>query len=321
MDRGRVLAATGALPLALVVIFAGLAQALPESILWVNGVKHLLLAGARLLPLLWFPWALWALRQGAWRPALVGATLAFVGGGLPPVDEVEGPGLVVVSANVQAFIENEPALEAALATFNADVLVTIEKRGQQVAGMRRVADNYDRPMPRTSHGLAVYCRDGVDCDAEITGELGAKGCTQPMALARVNQGALCLVGIHVPPPVPLCATGARPYIQHIVEAVEDGRLTSDLGPCRAGDPALIMGDLNAVRGSDPHKALLAQGLSDPLLWRGIWATTWPSGGRWPNLPLLQIDHALVGDLTVEGVRVHRVPDSDHKALRLRVRPG
>lgn len=321
MDRSRVLVATGALPLVLTVLLGGFAQALPESVLWVNGVKHLLLAAARLAPLLWVPWALFAARQGAWPGAIVGAVLAFVGGGLPPLDDADGPGLVIVAANVQAFIEDVPELEAALATFDADVLVTIEKRGEQIAGMRRVADNYSRPIPRTSHGFAVYCRDGVDCDAEITEEIGPKGCSQPMALVRVNQGALCLVGVHVPPPVPLCAEGAPPYVAHVAEAITDGRLGHDLGPCRAGDPALVMGDLNAVRGSEPHKALLARGLVDPLRWRGIWATSWPSGGRWPNLPLLQIDHAFVGALTVEGARLHRVPDSDHKALRLRVRPG
>ncbi|MBK9649682.1 MAG: hypothetical protein IPO67_31780 [Deltaproteobacteria bacterium] len=118
--------ATGALPLVLTVLLAGVAQAFPEPILWVNGVKHLLLAAARLAPLLWLPWAVWAARQGAWPGAIVAALLALVGGGLPPIDDADGPGWDRLRERA-GLVEDVPALEAALATFDADVLVTIEE--------------------------------------------------------------------------------------------------------------------------------------------------------------------------------------------------
>ncbi|MCB9762377.1 MAG: hypothetical protein H6739_21450 [Alphaproteobacteria bacterium] len=315
----RRIAALGFLPLMAVVCAGGLAQALPEDVLWLNAAKATLLSLARVFPLAWVLWAMFTARRTG--RLLAPAAVALVGlalAGVPPLlDPVEGPGLVIVAANVQAYAEAPEALEAALAALDADVVLTHERRGEAIAGMKRVADNYARKLPRPSHGAAAYCREGLRCEARVTGHIGPEGCAMPLAQVRVD-GSLCALGIHAPPPVPICAKGLHPYLEHVAARVEAGRLTEDWGPCRADDPVLAIGDFNYVPGSRALRTLTARGLRDAARLQGLFAASWPAGGGWPNLPLFRLDHALVGDLEAGGVRYLRLPDSDHKAVRLRV---
>lgn len=306
-------------PLLVLLLGALLAALLPEDVLWVNAAKAVLLTALRWVPLGWGVWAVWALRRGAPRlPALALGLGGLALTGLPPLDRAEGEGLVLVSANVQAYADGAERLEQALSALGPDVVLTIEQRGERLPGMRRVVHNYDRDLPRPSHGAAMYCREGLDCVGWISGELGPPGCSMPLGLLRVDQ-RFCVVSMHAPPPVPLCAEGLHPYLEGLAGHLQEGRVAEAWGPCAAGDPALVLGDLNYVPGSQAYRTLRARGLSDPLLARGVWAASWPAGGGWWDLPFFRLDHALVGALEVEGVRLHRLPDSDHKAIRLRVR--
>ncbi|MCB9795781.1 MAG: endonuclease/exonuclease/phosphatase family protein [Alphaproteobacteria bacterium] len=324
------------LPLILLASLGGVAAALPEDILWLNAGKATLLSVARLVPLAWLGWAWVALRARSWLEA--GAAVALVVGGVgvpawPGARELEPdePALVVLAANAQAYADGAEAFEADLAAQGAQLILTHEMRGAQVAGMRRVADNYERPLPRPSHGAAVYCAEGRACWAEITGHVGPEGCAMPVALARVGaQGAqlrsdaalrapFCAIGVHAPPPVPICAEGLQPYVEEIARHVSDGRLVAAWGPCPVGDPVVVTGDFNYVPGTQVFRTLEASGLRDPAWYRGLWAASWPAGGGWPDLPLFRLDHVLAGDLEVSEVRWVRLSGSDHKAVRFLVR--
>lgn len=304
------------LPALAILCVGGLGAALPEHVLWVNALKSGLLSLARWLVLGWLPVGFWLWRQEARRMGALCVAGSLALAGLPPLDSAEGPGLRVLSANVQAYSGEAATLEQAIAAQQVDLVFTFERRAEQVPGMQRVADNHDRPMPRPSHGSAVFCRPELGCVAEITEEFGVEGCSMPVSVARVS--GICLLGVHVPPPVPLCAGGAAPYVAELTRHIAGGRMSEGWRVCAAGDPVVVVGDLNGVPGGDSHRAFLQRGLRDMLLWRGLWAMSWPAGGGWPNLPFFRIDHLFAGDLAVEGVRQLRLPGTDHKATRFRV---
>jgi endonuclease/exonuclease/phosphatase (EEP) superfamily protein YafD len=181
--------------------------------------------------------------------------------------------------------------------------------------MERVADNFDEDLPKPSHGAAVFCRDPGACEALISPEFGAESCGMPMALLRLK-ASLCVVGVHVPPPVPVCATGVRPYVREIHSHIRDGRIVENWGPCRAGDPVLVAGDFNAVPGSWTLRTLADAGLEAGWDLRGVWGSTWPAGGGWPDFPVLRLDHALSGEVEVHSLGLRNLPGADHKALEL-----
>jgi len=229
-----------------------------------------------------------------------------------------GDGYLIVSANVQAYASGQGALEKALSKERADVVLAIEKRAEEIDGMTRVVDNFDRDLPKPSHGMAFFCRHDLECAGWVSPEIGVEGCSMPVALLRLEQ-KICVVGVHVPPPVPICATGVRAYISWLAERIEDGRMATREGAWEIGDPVLAIGDFNATPVSWTVKRMLAQGLRDPLFHRGIYAATWPAGGGWPNLPFFRLDHVFPGALSVTGVQTFRLPQSDHKALRVWVK--
>lgn len=308
------------LPLIAILGSGGLAGVLPEDVLWLSAVRSVLLTLPRWLVLAWVPWgAWWAWKDKRW---LCGAwaLASLLAAGIPPWLPGDDEALLLVAANVQAYSDEVKPLEEALGKLEADVIITVEKRGAKIAGMKRVADNYERDLPRTSHGSAVFCKKGHLCRAEITEEYGRlPGCGMPIALVRVN-AAMCVVGLHAPPPAPVCAAGLVPYTEEVASHIEDGRIAEDWGPCQESDPVVVMGDLNYVPASRVHRLLRERGLSDEAAIHGIWASSWPAGGGWPNFPFFRLDQVLAGEVEVSGIRFFRLPDADHRAVSARVRP-
>jgi hypothetical protein len=256
-----------------------------------------------------------------WGPALLSYLLVL---GPPPLGEAPEGGFVLVSANLDAFSEGPPGAAQALAALGADVVITIERRVEEIEGLRRVADNHRVPMRRPSHGTAIFCRPGLSCEAAISPEFGSESFTMPLGLLRVpvpraSGGSLpaCVLGLHAPPPAPLDPSGLLPYVGRVAEAVVDGRMARQWGPCLAGDPVLAMGDFNHVPGTPANRLLLAAGLRHGERGRAPWRASWPAGGGWPNLPVFELDQAMAGpDLQIRSVRRSRIPGADHKALRI-----
>ena len=134
-----------------------------------SALEAVLLGGGRWLLLVTVALAL---VQGRKKSRRLQAGVCAVGAALlagVPACPTSQPGWKLVSANVQAYSpEGAAPMEAALAAMKADVLITLEKRGEHIAGMRRVADNFDEDLPRPSHGTGVFCREGMACEGQIT---------------------------------------------------------------------------------------------------------------------------------------------------------
>jgi endonuclease/exonuclease/phosphatase (EEP) superfamily protein YafD len=85
---------------------------------------------------------------------------------------------------------------------------------------------------------------------------------------------------------------------------------------RAGDvtgPVTVLGGFNATPWNPQFRAAAGEGLRDAgdVLGRGI-CPTWPS---WLGLPLLPLDHALVGGrVGVQSLLGVTIDGTDHRAL-------
>jgi hypothetical protein len=264
-------------------------------------------------------WALLARwRAGRWSWAMLVAIGVMPLAGLP-FGADSGRGMAVLVANVNAYTVGRADLAETLAETGARVVIEVEARAREIPGLVRVAHNFDLQVSRPSHYSAVYCHPDVRCEAAITEEFGAANMVMPLALVRI-EGAVCLMGTHAPPPVPFNIAGLMPYMERIAATIAAGRMVTDWGPCRRGDPVIVAGDMNAVPGSWATRPFEGLGLSDPLAGHGIFATTWPSGGDWINLPLMQLDHLWAGVVGVGDIRLVRLPGSDHQGLFFRLQP-
>lgn len=311
------------LPGLLALVLPHVGAALPEDSVTSQGVAAILCMSPAWCCAVWLPWSVvggW--RTGWWGPASACAVLALATLGRPvPWVTQDGPppahGVQVLVVNVNAFSDapDPEGLGRAIAEAGVDVAVVIEKRVLAVPGMTRVADNFEDDLPRISHASAVFCRAPAACPSVVTPEFGSESQRMPVTLTRLPDHGICLLGAHAPPPVPLDPTGLRPHIEAIVDKLDDGALAADWGPCRAGDGVVLAGDLNAVPRSPIVQQLHAAGLRDSLAGAGVFAASWPAGGGWPDLPVFQLDHLLVGDAHVAEVEQLRVPASDHIGLR------
>jgi len=308
------------LPFILALLLRGVGELFPPDEVW-GHMGHSI--GLSAWPWLFLLAPLWALigrwRFGRWTRSMTVACLALPLAGIPYGPD-SGEGRPIFVANVNAYTAGRVDLAQALADVGADVVIEVEARAQQIPGMDRVAHNFDEQVSRPSHYSAVYCRPGVRCEGAITEEFGARGMVMPLALVRVEQ-EFCLMGTHGPPPVPFNIAGLIPYMERIAGTIDAGRMNSDWGPCLTGDPVIVAGDMNAVPGSWATRPFNGRGLTDPTRFNGVFATSWPSGGDWLNLPLMQLDHVWVGAINVGDVRNVRLPGSDHQGVFFRIKPG
>lgn len=302
-------------PVVLMGLSWGLAQLLPFTDPWSVALGSALLMTPRWC---WFLYTWWGIRSTLLRkkvgfPLVIGLIAALLAGLPLPA---EGGGLRVATANVNYFAQGELAdLTRDLQALRADVLLVLEGRTEQIPGMVLVGDNRGPDLPQKSRAAQVYCREGVQCRTEITPLQGKGRCTMPITLTLV-EATFCFVGVHSPPPVPYCVEGQMPYLEGVADHLQDGKLRVTWGPCGGGLPVVLAGDLNAVPGSPPFEVISRAGLRDFMpRWMGIWSATWPNGGGWPKAPFFRIDHILAGGgLSLDGLQVHTIADSDHRAV-------
>ena len=307
-------------PLVLAAVLRAVGELFPPDEVW-GHMGHAVCLSAWPWLCLFSPiWALLArLRAKRWTWAMWVAMAALPLAGLP-FSADSGQGQPVLVANVNAYTAGRQDLAEAMAAVDADVVIEVEARARHIAGMVRVAHNFDVQVSRPSHYSAIYCKPEVSCDGLITEEFGAENMVMPLAMVRL-QGDVCLMGTHGPPPVPFNIAGLMPYMERIASSIEDGRMAAAWGPCRQGDAVIVAGDMNAVPGSWATRPFDGRALKDLMAGHGVFATTWPSGGDWINLPLMQLDHIWVGAVQASDPRTLRLPGSDHQGLFFRIRAG
>lgn len=255
------------------------------------------------------------LRWGAIAISMVG--FAWGVGIAAPTKEFSGTQVLI--ANVNAYAGEQDMLQGYLSMIGIPQVVLLEKRAEEIGGMKRVADDFDTVVKKPSHHSAVFCAD--DCTAWVSPQIGSSTMAMSLVVMPLPE-KMCLIAVHIPPPTPIDATGMRPYVEYIESVVESGRLLRDWEGCRQSDAVIIAGDFNAVAGSWAHRRLSQLGLQDAQRRTGLFGATWPAEAKdFLQLPIFRIDHALHHPKINLSVQQVRIPHSDHQGLLLSIDGG
>jgi endonuclease/exonuclease/phosphatase (EEP) superfamily protein YafD len=134
---------------------------------------------------------------------------------------------------------------------------------------------------------------------------------------RNGAGFMQTYGVIQPPGAgQLIVESAHPIAPWAVRVNGDWRddLAAEPQADPAGRPRILLGDFNATLDHTPLRRLISSGYRDAAAAAGKGLVpTWPYDGR--RVPPVTIDHVLVDDrIGVREVSVHRIPDSDHRAV-------
>ena len=242
---------------------------------------------------------------------------------LPPRPAEPGV-LRLATANVFFMNPRVASTSARLAAVDADVLVVLEasahnlrRRALTRAGWSVALDVHEGL--KLGFGVTVFVRGSMTSEAALVPSPTPAVCQPGVAAVRldVDGRKLALLGAHFAPPA--CAAISGSALDACATWIRDGRLVRDVGPCRAGDPAIVLGDFNTLPYFGGWGALERAGLVDA--WS---AARWLPGPTWA-LPLgvpslARIDGILVPDRwRVLGAWTQDVPGSDHRVVVADVR--
>ncbi len=224
--------------------------------------------------------------------------------GPQPSPSPDGPSLRVMTANVQFGLADAAVVVRLLREEEIEVLGVQELTPAFHEAL--VAEGIEDLLP---HGL-VDARPGAS----------GTGLYSRHPVERVDHD---VAGEHENPTGLVDVPDARPVqvtVVHPVPPVLDGGLTdwrrtfrSLPRPGNSGPVHLLIGDFNATVDQPTMRALLDDGYVDAAGAEGRgWEATWRARRLGPGLT---IDHVLVDRSTdVDGVSVHGVPGSDHRAV-------
>lgn len=250
----------------------------------------------------------------AWRRAAVPAVLALLIAvwhalpglaartGAAEVGDCTGPVFTVATANVQYSNTQSGAFRAWLATQPADFLVIqevtqawAEELEAQAAYPYRYVVSREDP-----YGLALLSRWPLESVSPV--DLAGDGL--PSFVGNINAGGqrIRFLGLHTHWPLTPALAAARD------RALQEAATLASA----AGEPVVLLGDLNLTPDSPAFDRLLEEArLRDVMHGRG-WRPTWLAG-FWPLA--LRIDHVLVSSgLCVEQAAVGPPIGSDHRPV-------
>lgn len=286
---------------------------MPADTVWSYGIQAVLLSAWPWWMLIWgLSWIVRSYWDG--KSYLWGGCFCFLTGIPPQVFTEPSSNPTLVVANVNAFTGHEEVLIDAVQQWEADWVVLIEKRVEDIPTMLRAADDFSVDVPRPSHHMAVYCKPTIPCAAYVSPQVGSA--TMAMSYGLLKIGDICVVAVHAPPPIPRDTTGMVPYLDELEQHIDNGLVSKDWEVCKSGDAVLLLGDLNAVPRSKPYQKIQGFGLKDQQSYSGVWRLSWPAGGGWINFPLFRLDHIFAHpELQIDHMQM-RVTHSDHKALKV-----
>jgi endonuclease/exonuclease/phosphatase (EEP) superfamily protein YafD len=223
----------------------------------------------------------------------------------PPGDDP--PRLILASANVHAGNRDTQALAAWLAAERPHVVVLLEVSPAFAEGLRTLTGYpYRKLVPAdTPFGLAVLSRQPL---SNVQVLLDAEGMPHIEVDLHWQGRRVRLAALHPMPPLSAHWHAARNDKLRSVATTAQG----------SGQPALLVGDLNATPWSSAFTGLQSQGFRRA----GGLRPTWPAaGGGWAGIP---IDHVLATPhWSVAAARLGPRLGSDHLPVlvQLMLRPA
>jgi endonuclease/exonuclease/phosphatase family metal-dependent hydrolase len=227
----------------------------------------------------------------------------------PGPSPATGVRLQVMTSNLRIGGADPAAVVALVRDHDIDVLAVQEFTPDAEAGLK--AAGIDQLLPYSelaaepgSPGSGLYSR------FPITGG-GAQ---------RNGGGFDQAYGIIQPPgATPLLVESAHPAAPYSVDALRNWRadLAAEPAADPQGTPRILLGDFNSTLDHAELRALVARGYRDAAstVGKGLvptWGLYYPHDRR---LPPITIDHVLVDErIGVRDVQVHRVPQTDHRAV-------
>jgi endonuclease/exonuclease/phosphatase (EEP) superfamily protein YafD len=297
--------------------------------------------------LLVVPGLLWAIiRLGGWDRGLLVQLLAFTPyvaawSLLPLVVALatrhwaEGAVAVVAAAILAASVvprawpSTTPSAGVALPVMTANLLVG---GADPVAITELVRDNdiavlaVQEFSPAARAALSKAGLDELLPYSSLADEVGTTGSGLysrfpiTAAGAQRNGGGFMQAYGTIQPPgaAPLVVESAHPNAPYAISALRDWR--ADLAAQPVADPngpaRILLGDFNATLDHRALRDLVSHGYRDAAaaVGKGLVPTWGPYHGP-RRLPPITIDHVLVDDrIGVRNVSVHRIPQSDHRAV-------
>jgi endonuclease/exonuclease/phosphatase (EEP) superfamily protein YafD len=255
---------------------------------------------------------------------IAGVTVGTAAGilllGWPTADPATRDGTVSLRIAVANLNFANTAVEAprVLVDLDADLLLILEWSGHNLDLKLFDSDwisELDEPSSG-AHGVLILRKRSVVATASLVPTPIAGPCPIPIATARMQVGGrwLSILGAHAPPPIEECEDTNGPTLIHLAGLIDSGRMRSDLGECRQGDPVVLAGDLNAYPWSANIRKLRASGLVDAFARRH-----WRPTGTWSPYPwflsFARIDYILVAhEAEVQGSWIVNLPGSDHRVV-------
>lgn len=217
--------------------------------------------------------------------------------------------------------ENHDSQSATEALINTafDLMIVLEYTGKNLDADALRAKNYrillNEPRAGT-HGICLIAHNTLKVEAQLLNAPVAGPCDIPLGVARLilNGQPVTIIGLHAPPPVPVCKNTTVPTLNKIVSWIEAGRLITNIGPGKKGDRAIVLGDFNMFSFLAWAKKFRSAGMIEALQ-AGSWrlTPTWSPKGLTPAL--LQLDYLfLSNEYTVLAGYTIDIPGSDHRAV-------
>lgn len=157
-------------------------------------------------------------------------------------------------------------------------------------------------------GVAVLSRFPILEERRLEPIGGARPTT--IAVVDADGQRVQVVSAHLTSPCPLCGASLveRQGFEASMRHVETEAIVDALDPRL---PAIVGGDLNSTRRSDPYRLLAAAGFRDPQIEAGNGpGFTWPDGSG----PFFRIDWILVRGMTPTAAWVGAPRASDHRPV-------
>jgi len=271
-----------------VVLATGVAAAIGGGILWARGARGLRGATAALVV-----------------AAAVGAAIVVPRTVARPQPAADGPEVTVAVINVRRGLASADRIAQIVENTGIDILVTIE-----------LTDGLDAELQRA--GLAAALPQSVVSPTRATagGGIYTTGTIAPLSPPAVS-GDTPDVTITLAGGTKLQVTSTHPVPPIGPDRTQRWRDGLDrIGPPPDGQPALVVGDLNATLDHDTLRDVLDLGWRDAAREAGAGLSATYDGilDGSPGVPMA-LDHILVSPtIAVEDVRTYDVDGTDHRLL-------